>query len=74
MPGATLVLHYVARVALGNTFLRIAPAGTIVWSVAGALVLVVAVMIIGLATRTVRFRTGALVRTLCVSVCPSRSN
>ena len=54
---------------LGNTFLHIAPAGTIVWSVAGALVLVVAVMIIGLATRTVRFRTGALVRTLCVSVC-----
>ena len=69
VPGATLVLHYAARVWLGNTFFHIAPRGTIVWSVAGALVLVVAVMIIGLATRTVRFRAGALVRTLCVSVC-----
>ena len=69
VPGATLVLNYAARMWLGNTFLHIAPAGTIVWSVAGALVLVVVVMIIGLATRTVRFRTGALVRTLCVSVC-----
>lgn len=69
VPGATLALHFAARIAVGNTFFRVAPAGTVIGTVIAAVLLIVATMVIGLVTGTVRFRAGAAVRTFATCVC-----
>ncbi len=68
VPGAALALRFAARAGLGTLF-AIKPAGTLLAAIIAAVGLTFAVTVIGLATRTVRFRVCALVRTLCVSVC-----
>ena len=69
VPGATLVLNFTARVVFGSTFFRVAPAGTVIGTVIAAVALTAAVMIIGLATGTIRFRAVAAVRTFVMSGC-----